>query len=131
MTQTEARSTLTFITFGIQYQRNIPGCVHPEAPWADCDGYLTVVAPDREAARRAVFALLGRRWAFDYDTPPKSAYAPLGELARLVVDPEHDTSVLTVAEWTPLGLGEQIAAMCDAIDAETFTPEHFAPGVWK
>ena len=26
---------------------------------------------------------------------------------------------------------DRIAAMCDAIDAEVYHPEHFGPGVWK
>lgn len=92
-------STLTYITFGVQYRRTGKWVApHPIAPWADCNGYLTVVAPTHEDARRATMELLSNKWSFDYDTPPKPEYAPLGELARLVVQ-DDGTSELTVAVW--------------------------------
>ena len=112
-------STLTYITFGIQYQRTVPGCEHPDAPWADCDGYLTVVAADREAARRGVFALLGRHWAFDYDTPPKPVHAPLGEIARLVVQNDGGT-LLIVKDWIESPAKPDLEAMAVAIDNQTY-----------
>jgi hypothetical protein len=52
------------------------------------DRYTTVIAPDRSAARRLMFATFGRDWAFEYDaTDPRfTDYAPrMTEHARLAL----------------------------------------------
>lgn len=120
MAQTEARSTLTYITFGVQYRRAGQWAnPHPIAKWADCNGYLTVVAPTREDARRATMELLDRHWAFDYDTPPKPFHAPLGELARLVVQDDGGT-LLVVKDWVESPAEPDLEAMSVAINNQTY-----------
>lgn len=88
------------ITFGGQY-RTEP---HPYFPAAHPDGWLTVLATDEYAARRAVITTIGPNWCGIYhpDDPwyPGSDratalagdvdYFPLRELGRLdATDPDH------------------------------------------
>jgi hypothetical protein len=70
------------------------GSAHERPPLAHPDGWLAVEAPDEMAARRAVIAVLDRRWSFIY-APGDGGYPtldsgslgfryyPRGELGRL------------------------------------------------
>lgn len=75
------------VTFGQQYAQD----PHPRWPWAHPDGWVTVVAPNYEAARAAAFGMLGRFWAFIYGPGADEEIAdvdwatlfPRGELGRV------------------------------------------------
>lgn len=67
-------------TFGVQYSHT----PHPHWAGAHPDGWLSVLAPTEEAARRVVRRFIGNVYAFSY---PKDrhdpSYYPLGELAQI------------------------------------------------
>lgn len=77
------------VTFGQQYKRE----PHPYFGKAHPDGFVVIVAPDWDTARRMAFDNLGQAWSFmyPYDTPEEQAtvdgYQPLGELARWTFNP--------------------------------------------
>ncbi len=70
------------VTFGVKY-RSAP---HPAFGKAHPDGWVTIVAPDEDTARKAAVDLLGDHWAFIYDPsaldPAWDEWFPLGELHR-------------------------------------------------
>lgn len=70
--------TKFFLTFGVQYRHE----QHPFWAGAHPDGWLTVMAPDEDAARRLIRPYIGNRYAFIYEESRfKPEYHPLGELA--------------------------------------------------
>jgi hypothetical protein len=76
------------VTFGFRYARE----PHPIFDKAHPDGWVTIIAPNEEKARKAAFNLLGNVWAFLYgpeelqDTASSWAELfPLGELHRIEV----------------------------------------------
>jgi hypothetical protein len=72
-----------FITFGMQYSHED----HPIFERAHPDGYVVILAPDRETARRMAWGAFGDRWAFDYDENSFNASLhPLGEIGRITCD---------------------------------------------
>ncbi len=67
------------LTFGVRYATE----PHPTFPQADPDGWVTILAPDMEAAREVAFSRLGKAWAFL--EPPermRERFFPHGEIAR-------------------------------------------------
>lgn len=61
------------VTFGQKYARE----EHPTFPAANPDGYLLVEAVDEAEARELIYQVLGRNWAFMYDTTdPEWDYNP-------------------------------------------------------
>lgn len=71
------------VTFGLKYHGRVGDTVHPMWPEADSCGWVTVVAPDEDAAREIVWRHVGSDWAFiypaaEFDRSPH----PKGELAR-------------------------------------------------
>ena len=68
-----------YVTFGPDHAKK------PEYDWIDPDGYLTVIAPSYWAARQTVFAVLGNRFAFDYQAPKDMSRYTKGELARITI----------------------------------------------
>jgi hypothetical protein len=74
-----------YVTFGQQYARE----EHPAWPGVHPDGWVTIEAPDYDAARERAFTLFGRRWAFLYEAADfDRSYFPGGELARIGPDDE-------------------------------------------
>lgn len=67
-------------TFGVQYSHT----PHPHWAGAHPDGWLSVLAPTEDAARRVVSRFISNVYAFSY---PKDrhdpSYYPLGELAQI------------------------------------------------
>lgn len=65
-----------YFTFGQKY-RDEP---HPLG--ISPDGWVTIMAPDENAARAKMVELCGNRWATSYDTEPELDYYHLGELMK-------------------------------------------------
>ena len=65
-----------YITFGSQYARE----PHPHLD-IHPDGYVTIIAPDRESARQKAFELTNGRFSFMYgDEDMEFSYFPMGSL---------------------------------------------------
>ena len=97
------------VTFGQQYRRD----PHPHLRVAHPDGWLTILAPDEEAARRQAFALLDRAWSMMYDhtewgTDWDELY-PQGELLR-VAAPSDGPHVLLCGS-TGVGEGQVLVTV--------------------
>lgn len=74
---------LFYFTFGQRYRRH----PHPKLGMrAHPDGWVTIEAPDWEAARQRMFSIAGAEWANQYGEPPDRALFPRGELFRLRSD---------------------------------------------
>lgn len=68
------------VTFGQQYRSNR----HPKVDYAHPDGWLTVMADNRQEAREKTFFELGAAWSFIYEVGEFSPeYYPKGELHRI------------------------------------------------
>jgi hypothetical protein len=72
-------------TFGVKYRQDPhPGTINGVTPHPD--GWVTVIAPDENAARAAVAEQIGNAWAFCYPKDYFNAhYYPAGELTRITV----------------------------------------------
>lgn len=71
-----------FFTFGQKYRmESHPQGGHP-------DGYFTIVAPDEEQAREAMFKECGPAWSHNYAERPSLDRYPRGELRRITVVPK-------------------------------------------
>lgn len=74
-----------YITFGVQYGPGEEKETHPVFDWVDGDGYVTIIAPNDDAARALAFAVFGNAWAFGYPKPPQEKWAPRGNLATFTL----------------------------------------------
>lgn len=93
MTETPALQKF-YVTFGVQYSHE----PHPYWDGADPDGWLTVLAPDEEAARLRVRSFIGLKWSMMYDSlnfdeTEDRKYFPKGELARISTDGDDHARV--------------------------------------
>jgi hypothetical protein len=70
-----------YLTFGVQYARE----PHPAGDWITPDGWVTIVAPSYEEARRVVVGLFGQAWSDLYGIEFGHDYFPRGELLRIEV----------------------------------------------
>ncbi len=70
------------LTFGVKYQHD----PHPRGAWITAEGWITIVAPSYEEARRVAVDLFGRWWSDLYGPETfDPIWFPAGELLRIVV----------------------------------------------